>query len=40
MQGGQSGRRNRALRGTVGSGGRLLDLTTFSGTIIIITIAR
>jgi DUF4097 and DUF4098 domain-containing protein YvlB len=33
MSGGQSGRRNRSLRGTVGSGGALLDLTTFSGTI-------
>jgi len=33
LQGGQSGRRNRALRGTVGGGGAVLDLTTFSGTI-------
>jgi DUF4097 and DUF4098 domain-containing protein YvlB len=35
MTGGQSGRRNRALRGTVGNGGAVLDLTTFSGTILI-----
>ena len=35
MQGGQTGRRNRALRGTVGNGGAFLDLTTFSGTILI-----
>jgi DUF4097 and DUF4098 domain-containing protein YvlB len=36
MSGGQSGRRNRALRGTAGSGGgAILDLTTFSGTILI-----
>ena len=35
MQGGQNGRRNRALRGTVGDGGAVLDLTTFSGTILI-----
>jgi len=35
MSGGQSGRRNRALRGTAGSGGAVLDLTTFSGTILI-----
>ena len=36
MSGGQSGRRNRALRGTAGSGGgAILELTTFSGTILI-----
>jgi hypothetical protein len=35
MSGGQPGRRNRALRGTVGSGGAILDLTTFSGSILI-----
>jgi hypothetical protein len=36
MTGGQSGRRNRTLRGTAGSGGgAILDLTTFSGTILI-----
>jgi DUF4097 and DUF4098 domain-containing protein YvlB len=35
VQGGQTGRRNRALRGTVGNGGAVLDLTTFSGTILI-----
>jgi hypothetical protein len=35
MSGGQSGRRNRALRGTAGSGGASVDLTTFSGTIVI-----
>ena len=36
MSGGQTGgRRNRALRGTVGNGGALLDLTTFSGSILI-----
>jgi hypothetical protein len=34
-QGGQNGRRNRSLRGTVGSGGAVLDLTTFSGSIVI-----
>jgi DUF4097 and DUF4098 domain-containing protein YvlB len=35
-QSGQSGRRNRALRGQAGSGGgATLDLTTFSGTILI-----
>jgi DUF4097 and DUF4098 domain-containing protein YvlB len=32
---GQDGRRSRALRGTVGGGGAVLDLTTFSGTILI-----
>lgn len=35
MSGGQDGRRNRALRGTAGNGGAVLDLTTFSGTILI-----
>jgi len=35
MSGSQSGRRNRTLRGTVGSGGALLELTTFSGSIVI-----
>ena len=35
MSGGQGGRRNRTLRGTAGSGGASLDLTTFSGTIVI-----
>ena len=35
MVGGQNGRRNRALRGTAGKGGATLDLTTFSGTILI-----
>ncbi len=35
MSGGQTGRRNRALRGTAGNGGAVLDLTTFSGTILI-----
>ena len=34
-QGGQNGRRNRTLRGTVGNGGAVLDLTTFSGSIVI-----
>ena len=36
MSGGQTGRRSRALRGTAGDGGAVLDLTTFSGSIIII----
>ena len=31
----QNGRRNRTLRGTAGKGGATLDLTTFSGTILI-----
>ncbi len=35
-QGGQGGRRSRALRGTAGSGGAFLDLTTFSGSIVIV----
>jgi DUF4097 and DUF4098 domain-containing protein YvlB len=35
MRGGQNGRRNRSLRGTVGGGGAILDLTTFSGSIVI-----
>jgi DUF4097 and DUF4098 domain-containing protein YvlB len=33
--GGQTGGRNRALRGTAGNGGAVLNLTTFSGTILI-----
>ena len=36
MSGGQNGRRSRALRGTAGGGGAFLDLTTFSGTIVIV----
>jgi DUF4097 and DUF4098 domain-containing protein YvlB len=36
MSGGQNGRRSRALRGTAGGGGAFLDLTTFSGSIIIV----
>ena len=35
MSGGQNGRRSRSLRGTAGGGGAFLDLTTFSGSIII-----
>jgi DUF4097 and DUF4098 domain-containing protein YvlB len=35
MSGGQPGRRNRSIRGTVGNGGALLDVTTFSGSIVI-----
>jgi DUF4097 and DUF4098 domain-containing protein YvlB len=35
MTGGQGGRRGRSLRGMAGSGGAVLDLTTFSGTILI-----
>jgi DUF4097 and DUF4098 domain-containing protein YvlB len=34
-RGGQNGRRNRSLQGTVGGGGAILDLTTFSGSIVI-----
>lgn len=33
---GQGGRRSRDLRGTAGGGGALLDLTTFSGSIVIV----
>jgi hypothetical protein len=35
MSGGQRGGRSRALRGTANGGGASLDLTTFSGTILI-----
>ena len=36
MAGGQNGRRSRTLRGTAGGGGAFLDLTTFSGSIVIV----
>jgi cytoskeletal protein CcmA (bactofilin family) len=35
LQGTTEGRRNRAIRGTVGDGSAILNLTTFSGSIVI-----